>query len=191
MFYEENQTSLVCVTQANDSELQQWWESLQADAAGRRWFSDTFPKTYADFAATMTNGDERYALFFNGHRIAGSYWLHDIVDDDPAVPPCAWLRGYVAPTYRGNFTAEAWPVARSIFEAWGYRHVFAASHAANKRAITCLTKNMQFTFVDNYPDFAIYEDQSTVCAVCTMRDDDVALARYIARQRSGRLVLSD
>ncbi|PON14031.1 hypothetical protein C2W62_31210 [Candidatus Entotheonella serta] len=188
--YDTNQTSLVCVTNANDAELRQWWTTLQADDVGRRWFSDTFPKTYADFLATLTSGEERYTLFFNGDQVAGSYWLHDLVDDDPEVPLCAWLRGYVAPTYRGNFTAEAWPVARAMFEAWGYRHLFAASHAENKRAIACLTKNMNFTFVDNYPDFAIYEDQPTRCAVCVMRADDVDLARYMAQQRSSRLVFS-
>lgn len=190
MICAENQTTLRCVTNANDTELRQWWETLQADTAGRRWFSDVFPQTYADFVATLSSGDERYTLFLHSDYVAGSYWLHDMVDDDPVVPACAWLRGYVAPTYRGNFTAEAWPVARSVFEAWGYRHVFAASHAANKRAIACLTKNMHFTFVDEYPKFAIYGEKPTTCTVCTMRYDDVDLARYMAQKRSGKLIFS-
>lgn len=188
--YHPVQTSLKCVTNATNQQLSAWWETIQADSEGLRWFSDSFPTTYVDFVTTLQSGLERYTLFFADREVAGSYWLHDIVDDDPDLPPCAWLRGYVAPTYRGNFTADAWPIARSIFEGWGYHNIFAASHAGNKRAIACLIKNMQFTLVDSYPDFAIFAGKLTHCTVCAMHQRDVDLARHIAMKRAERLIFS-
>lgn len=186
----QNQTTLRCSTQPSDAELRTWWETLEADDAGRQWFADAFPQTYAHFVETLTSGAERCTLFFNGAQVAGSYWLHDIVDDDAEYGSFAWLRGYVSPAYRGNFTAEAWPVARSIIEEWGYRHIFAASHAANKRAIACLIKNMQFDLVGEYPDLALYGGKPTLCTVCTMRSEDVGLAMREANRRTDSLLVS-
>ncbi len=185
----ETRTQLRHETNPTLAELKSWWETMQVDVAGRRWFADSFPQTYADFVTTLAIGAERFIVFFEHDHVAGSYWLHDIIDGDSVLPPCAWLRGYVSPTYRGNFTAEAWPVARAIFEEWGYRHIFAASHAENRRAVTCLVKNMQFTSLGDYPKFAIYEGKLTTCTVCTMRHEDIDLARYVAKQRSERTIV--
>lgn len=143
----QNQTMLRCVTNPSDTELWTWWETMQDDSAGRQWFSDAFPKTYADFVARFVSGMERCILFCDGDQVAGGYWLHDMVDADPDYPPYAWVRAHVAPAYRSHLMAEAWPVVCSIFEQWGYRHLFAATHVDNKPALACLTKTMQFTWV--------------------------------------------
>lgn len=183
--------SLRCVTNPNDDELNAWWAALQADSMGRKWFSDAFPQTFADFVSVLASGVERCTLFFDSHEhVAGSYWLHDMVDDDPDYPPYAWVRGFVVPTYRGNFTLEAWPVARAIFKAWGYERIFAGSHSENKRAIACLTRNMQFIVVDTFANFCLFDGEPGPCTVCSMRPEDVGLAKRDAQLRSENILFS-
>ncbi|ETW95570.1 MAG: hypothetical protein ETSY1_30005 [Candidatus Entotheonella factor] len=183
----QNQTMLKPVTNPSDSELWAWWQTIQQDPAGRQWFSDAFPKTYADFVGVLLSGAERCVVFLDGDQVAGGYWLHDMVDDDPDYPPYAWIRGYVDPAYRGRFMAQAWPVACSIFEQWGYRHLFAATHVNNQRTLACLDKTLKFTRVGDYPNFCFFDGKPSTCTVYSMYAEDVSLAMRDAKFRSEHL----
>ncbi len=187
----QTQSSLRCVTSPTDDEMSKWWAALQDDHTGRKWFSDAFPQSYADFVAVLASGVERCTLFFDSiDNVAGCYWLHDMVDDDPDHPSYAWVRGFVVPTYRGNFTLEAWPIARAVFAEWGYDRLFAGSHPDNRRALACLTQNMRFTLVDTFEHFCMFDGEPGPCTVCSMRPEDVELARRDAQLRADNLLLS-
>ena len=160
-----------------------WWEGIQHDDLAVA-YADSFPDTLTDFQLDVAQGTKHLLLCLAEDQVAGALWLHDMTHRPDGSIAAGWVGGYFVPAYRGRCAVYLWRCARQTWEAQGIRHLFAATHVANRPSQAFIARGMQFHRVGRYPAFTLFHGQVTDVVLYCAWAEDAALAWRAAHQRA-------
>ena len=172
------------VSEPTNEELLRYWEARQADPLVPVFYSDTGPKSFDAFLATIDSGGYVFRLSLRGQELLGAIWLHDIERDSDGLVTDAWIGGYALPDARGRHLLRAmWDLFRPICKQLGVWHIHGGTRKDNEIGYHCAHTQFDLCDVGIFPKFTTFEGVEHDCYIFTLQPQDKERAWKMAYTR--------